>query len=275
LEIEMAGASACVLDESHTTAQRLFEKGAFTITRCDACGLIMSGAPAEESAFDAPNYYTMSSDVRADIYAEWAFRWRWILRRIGRLARPGDLLDVGAGNGLFVKIAAEEFGWRARGIVLSKTEVDFARRALDVELDQARIEDVADSFDLVTTFNVLEHVEDPVAFLAGMRDRLRPGGLIAVTTPSPASIQARMKGLARWGMIAPPHHVNIFSRQALGLALRKAGFQAVSYDALSTYIRALRRLDGDGTMLRDMAFNALRLSGLGGDHLMVARRVDG
>ena len=264
----------CLLDPSHRPARRLFERGPWTVTRCPTCGLIMTGSPGEESIFDDPDYYTMGANQRDEIYADWAFRWRWILGRLNRFGRPGRLLDVGAGNGLFVKIAQEEFGWQARGIVLSETEVAFAKRALDVSLDRVRLEDVGEVFDLVTTFNVLEHVVDPVAFLQLMSRRLSTNGLVALSTPSSAAIQARLQGLKAWRMIAPPHHVNIFSRRALELTLRKAGFEVLSYDAISTYIRALRRIEPNGTFLKNIVFNGLRRTGLGADHFVVARKIE-
>jgi hypothetical protein len=72
-------------------------------------------------------------------------------------------------------------------------------------------------------------------------------------------------------MISPPHHINIFSREALELTLGNAGFEIVSYDTLSTYISALRRIERRGTALRQVVFDALRLGNLGADHLVLAR----
>ena len=269
----MSGVRVCVIEPSHTSVRRLFDFRDFEITQCSDCGLIMSGSLVEEEAREDETYYTLAHKRAEKVYFEWGFRWRWVLNRIAAFTSPGDALDVGAGNGLFVKIAAEEFGWRARGLELSKQSIGFAREVLDVELEPLMLNEVPETFDLVTSFNLLEHLLDPMALIGEMRGRLNPGGLIAISTPSPACIHARLKGLRNWGMIVPPHHVNLFTRRSLELALVKAGFKPLRYDAISTYIRVLRRVERRGTLLRQLFFQGLRKTGLGADHLVIARRI--
>jgi SAM-dependent methyltransferase len=269
----MPTADACVLDHGHPAPQPMFQVRNWAVTRCGTCGVIMTGSGFEEGQYETDSYYTLRFERAEDVYFEWGFRWRWILSRVARFAEaPGDSLDVGAGNGLFVKIAGEEFGWRARGLELSQAEVDYAQRVLGVTIERRALDEVAETFDLVTSFNVVEHVVDPLALVGAMRDKLKPGGLLVVTTPNPGCIQARVKGLKRWGMISPPHHINIFSRDSLKLTLEKSGLEVLSYDTLSTYISALRRIEPKGTALRGVAFETLRRTGLGADHMIIARR---
>lgn len=268
----MTADRTCLLEAAHRPVRSLFSVGGWQITQCGECGLIMTGA-AFEDLYQTPDYYTLESRDVEHLYREWGFRWRWVLSRLRARGGAGELLDAGAGNGLFVKIASEEYGWKARGIELSEPAVEFAGSVLGVKLERAEIVSISEKFDAATCFNVLEHVPEPVEFLTGIAARVRSGGLVAISTPSPSSIQARMKGLQRWGMICPPHHLNIFTRQSLELAVRKAGFDPVEYHTISTYIRALRRLEGDRVTLKHAAFNFLRAFGLGADHLVIARRV--
>ncbi|RYG85778.1 MAG: class I SAM-dependent methyltransferase [Alphaproteobacteria bacterium] len=267
----MPQSELCVLDANHPPSRHLFDVKQWRITQCAACGLIMTGSAFEEQQYDSENYYTMRFEKAEEIYFEWGFRWRWILQKIGKFRTPSSLLDVGAGNGLFVKIASEEFGWRARGLELSKAEVAFAKDVLNVEIEACFLSEIAEKFDVLTSFNVLEHVIDPVALLGEMRERLNPGGLIVITTPNPGCIQAKLKGLKAWGMVSPPHHINIFTRPSLELALTQSGFEVLTYDTLSTYISVLRRLEPKGILLRKLAFETLRAAGLGADHLIIAR----
>ena len=247
----MSAIRSCVLDANHTPQRFLFNADRWEITQCGQCGLIMTGADSSDTQHDEPDYYTIRSRDVEHIYFEWAFRWRWVLSRLGAYRGQGrSLLDVGAGNGLFLKIAREESGWNARGIELSVPAVEFAKSVLSVEIDRLDLCDIPDEFDAVTSFNVLEHQVDPVGFLSELAKRVRPGGLLALSTPSPASVQARIKGLENWGMICPPHHINIFTRQSLELALRQAGLEVLRYDAMSSYIRFLRRWETKGALLR-------------------------
>ncbi|HLZ75556.1 class I SAM-dependent methyltransferase [Phenylobacterium sp.] len=269
----MPGSSACILDANHAPPRYLFNFRQYEVSHCGDCGLIMTGSGFEEGQYEEQDYYTMRHSSPAEIYQEWGFRWRWILRRIQSLRASGSSLDVGAGNGLFVKIAADEFGWKSRGVELSEKEVAFAKRMLDVDIEQKSLNEIPEQFDMVTAFSVLEHVVDPIGLIREMRDHVKDGGLLVLATPSPTCIQARVKGLEKWGMISPPHHINIFSRKALYGLLAKSGFEVVRYDTISTYIQFLRRFERDGTTLRWMVFQALRLLGLGADHLVIARKV--
>lgn len=268
----MASSSVCALDKTHVPVRSLFEVDRWRVTQCGECGLIMTGAAFEDTRHEEPDYYTIRTRDVEHVYFEWAFRWRWVLSRLRKHGGSGSLLDVGAGNGLFVKIAKEEYGWDARGIELSAPAVEFAKSVLGVEIERLALADVAGEFDAVTSFNVLEHAPDPAEFLADLHRCVPPDGLLAITTPSPGSIQARVKGLERWGMVCPPHHINIFTRKSLQLAIRQAGFEVLSYDSVSSYIRFLRRWEKRGTLLRGAAFSALRITQLGADHLVIARR---
>lgn len=267
----MLAAHKCLLEASHGPIRPLFVANGWQVTRCAECGLIMTGAEFVD-LYQAPDYYTLKSRDIDHLYEEWAFRWRWILSRLRACGGSGEILDTGAGNGLFLKIAAEEYGWRARGIELSAPAVEFARSVLGVDVEQIDLQAVDQQFHAATCFNVLEHVADPVSMLASIANRVRPGGLLALTTPSPASIHSRVKGLKRWGMVCPPHHLNIFTRNALELAFQKAGLEVVEYQTISTYIRFLRRLEGSGAVLRRITFEMLRVLGLGADHFVIARR---
>lgn len=267
----MAHEKSCILDSSHPTPRHLFDVNQWGIRQCQSCGMIMTGSVSSEAEYGHDDYYTMRFNKSDDIYSEWAFRWRWILKEIHKHKNPGTLLDLGAGNGLFVKIASEECGWRSRGLVLTDTEAAFARRALDVELETLPLSEIGETFDVLTSFNVLEHVVDPVALIGEMRGALVSGGLVAISTPNPGCIQARRKGLQKWGMISPPHHVNIFTRRSLELALRKSEFRILSYNTISTYIGGARGLEAYGVPARKMAFEVLRQTFLGADHFIIAQ----
>jgi 2-polyprenyl-3-methyl-5-hydroxy-6-metoxy-1,4-benzoquinol methylase len=269
----MPASHVCVLEPDHGPVRPLFNVRDFEITQCADCGLIMSGTTVQTEVGEDQVYYTLAHSQADAVYFEWAFRWRWILTQIAKFKAPGEALDVGAGNGLFVKVAAEEFHWRARGLETSPSSVAFAKEVLAVDLEPTMMADVPETFDLVTCFNLLEHVVDPLALLGEMLDRLNPGGIIALSTPSPTCIHARLKGLPRWGMIVPPHHINIFTRRSLEVALAKTGFELLRHDTISTYINVLRRIEKRGTLLRSGVFEALRATGLGGDHLVIARRI--
>jgi len=227
--------------------------------------------------YEAASYYTMAFKNKADIEGEWGFRWRYILGAIQRpnllktTAKP-KLLDVGAGNGYFTYLARGEFGMDADGLEISAAEADYARDTFGIELIRGDLSVITRTYDVVTSFNVLEHVQQPGRLLDDMIKVLDPGGLLVVTTPNPTCIHRRIKGLQKWGMVCPPHHINLFTRAALQEMLTRKGFEILEYATLSTYINSVRKIDTQGLMLRRAAFQALKSAHLGADHFVVCRQ---
>ncbi len=137
----------------------------------------------------------------------------------------GRLLDVGAGRGTLVEGLAL-LGWRAEGLDFDPQAVQAARaRGLSFHLGGLAGQKFPDgAFDAVTMSHSLEHVHDPVAWLAEARRILRSGGRLAIATPNTASLLHRRFGM-HWFSLDPPRHLHLFNRKALASALRKAGFE--------------------------------------------------
>jgi SAM-dependent methyltransferase len=134
-------------------------------------------------------------------------------------------LDVGFGAGTIL-VAAKRDGWEVHGLEKSRLAVVQARAA---GFTEAREGDFlqspydVDSFDVVTLAGVVEHLVDPQPFFHQARRLLRPGGVLFVSTPNSRSLSALALGL-RWSVVAPPEHLNLFSKSSLEMALRIAGF---------------------------------------------------
>lgn len=128
--------------------------------------------------------------------------------------RPGDrVLEVGCGVGAFVE-RLRKAGWDARGLELNSTAVAKAQAAgLPVSSDL--IETVAanepGAYDTVCSFEVLEHVAEPYAFIEQQVRALRPGGRLVIGVPNQDSYIRHEDNLLNM----PPHHVSRWSAQAL------------------------------------------------------------
>ena len=83
-----------------------------------------------------------------------------------------------------------------------------------------------ESFDVVTMWDILEHIPDPVPFLRRAASLLRPGGLIFVKVPNPDSLEARVFG-GRWPLLLP-EHLNYFNLRTLQMCGSKADLQWVT-----------------------------------------------
>lgn len=154
-------------------------------------------------------------------------------------AMPGGaLLDVGANFGHFLSVAREPY--RAVGVELSSAAVAWSRKHFDVQNYEASIyempAEIAGPYDVVTLFDVIEHIPDPHEALAALRRVLRAGGVLAISTPDTGSAVARLMG-PRWHYLDPVQHIVLFDRTNLSSVLDRAGFDVVEVRSLGHHYR--------------------------------------
>jgi SAM-dependent methyltransferase len=145
------------------------------------------------------------------------------------------LLDVGAYIGVFVE-TAEAAGWNALGVVPSQWAAGVAQgeglAVIEGTLDAAELE--GERFDVVTLWDVIEHVADPRLELAKCFDLLAPGGFVAVHTMDIDSLAARVMG-RRWPWLMDMH-IHYFSKRTLREMLEGVGFEVVWVGAQGRYL---------------------------------------
>ncbi len=145
------------------------------------------------------------------------------------------LLDVGCGDGRLI-YHLRNLGWTVAGNDYSPTYVAKAsRHGLDVHLGDLEATClVKGMWGVAHLGDVIEHVVDPIALLASIREYLQPGGLIVVRTPNAASGYSRLSALAAratgtaWLASEAPFHLNDFTPHSLALALERAGYDVRS-----------------------------------------------
>lgn len=186
--------------------------GVHVLRECPRCSLQLWDPP------DAPGaeWYDTSDHYLAMSVVDWlGWYHSWALARL-----PGvgaTLLDIGCADGRFVYAAAHR-GIDARGIDHSGRLIDEGnRRYGGGRLSRTSIEELvgaAQLFDIVTLFEVIEHVPDPAELLRRARGLLHPGGMLLVSTPNRGGYPPAPAHLDR-----PPHHLTRWTERALRLAL--------------------------------------------------------
>lgn len=149
-------------------------------------------------------------------------------------ARRGKLLEIGFGNGSFIKLAHDR-GWEVAGAELSAPLAEHARRQLGLpNIELGKIEEIGypdNFFDVVAGFNFLEHVPDPRATLREIRRILRPNGIVALMCPNIAGIYHLLvlEILAENDPLKiswiPPDHVSYFNKANLRILMEDVGFK--------------------------------------------------
>jgi 2-polyprenyl-3-methyl-5-hydroxy-6-metoxy-1,4-benzoquinol methylase len=140
----------------------------------------------------------------------------------------GRLLDVGCGNGGFLRTMAA-LGWDVHGVEPDPTAARVATEALGPVVHHGGIETApyADrSFDVITMKHVIEHVYEPMTTLTHCVRLIRPGGKLVLLTPNARSLGGWMFG-ADWLGWDVPRHVFVFSPAAITTVLNAAGFERV------------------------------------------------
>lgn len=113
------------------------------------------------------------------------------------LMPPARVLEVGAGSGAFTKRLVDA-GFQVEAADLDPTGWPLEGVPLHVvDLNEPRWPLPEGAFDAVVAVEVIEHVENPSAFLRNARRRLKPGGLLFLTTPNVASLASRRALLLR------------------------------------------------------------------------------
>jgi SAM-dependent methyltransferase len=136
------------------------------------------------------------------------------------------LLDVGCGNGLFVKLAREK-GFDAWGLESSPEAVGIAQKDGIDTLRCGSIDDLIREkkrFNLITLFHCLEHLRDPLQYLRKISLLLNPPGDLVIQVPNRASLQAKILG-SDWNGLDCPRHVCNFNSRSLEFLFDQAGLQ--------------------------------------------------
>ena len=222
----------------------VLRRDSLSLHRCLNCGTVFLGEYSDVFVPELYAYYDRyenlgKEDVFDPITSE---RCEDLLRWFSRFGIGREVLDVGCGLGQFVEVANRS-GWIAEGLELSREAVDFAcRQGLPVqELDFLSAAIKPNSYDLVTLFEVIEHVPNPAEFLYRAGKVVRPGGLVCLTTPNFASAGRYLLG-EDWKVV-DSGHLTYFTPPTLRALVEKTGlFEVLHLETRNLSIAALQTL---------------------------------
>ncbi|HOT92982.1 MAG TPA: class I SAM-dependent methyltransferase [Anaerolineae bacterium] len=209
------------------------------IVRCKRCGFVYAD-PRPQSSDVLDIYEAVQDPLYVEEREGRVLTFEHHLRPMERFTGPADgrrLLDVGAHTGVFVDIAARH-GWDAWGVEPSIWAVEQAR-AQGLQMHLGTLENATfppAHFSVVTMWDVIEHVPDPLATLQAAWRVLEPGGTLVVHTMDIDSLFSRLMG-KRWPWYMEMH-LFYFSRRTLAAMLGKAGFRVMWMGAQGRYLQA-------------------------------------
>lgn len=215
-------------------------KNEYILYRCTRCALVcVHPTPALARLYSA-EYFSGAKDGfgYTDYDADkepMVPTFQSYIQKIRKFVREGGrLLDVGAATGFFLSLA-ERAGFTVEGVEISSYAANRAReKGIGMTLGTLTDVPLAKKFEVITMFDVIEHVPDPQADIVRAHTLLAENGILVINTPDIGSWYARLLGI-RWHLVVPPEHLFYFNRENISTLLRTRGFEVLSIETIGKH----------------------------------------
>lgn len=232
---------SCILCQS-SESKTVFNENGTPILECKNCGHVYSSYEQEEhyeGYWDgAEQTYDLKwwDDAHRAVYSDFISTY---LKQ-----EKGNLLDVGCGLGFFVKaVLTKKPGWSAVGYEISKQAVKFANEQNGMKTVYAGLVQDSklpnESFDIITLWDVIEHIPKPHSLLTYLHGLLKPGGILFLQTPNfpiqlaKANLKVKLKGMQEGvHYLEAKDHVNNYKMHTLAELGKQCGFIEPKYKVL-------------------------------------------
>ena len=242
-------------------------KETFPIYDCKSCGFrFTNNFPSDDSIgryYDSPDYISHSDSKTGLINRLYHFFRKQMLKKkidlVSKYVVPRQkdnirLLDIGSGTGYFLN-AAKERGYAVTGIEKDSNARDYAitNFGLDVKDEQSlwAIED--ESFDVITLWHVLEHLDNLNEVVAKIKSILKPNGVMILALPNHNSHDAK-KYKGYWAAYDVPRHLWHFTPDSVEKLLSKHQFNIIKQKTMpldAFYISMLsEKYRGSGSLMQ-------------------------
>lgn len=212
------------------------------LSKCRSCDFIFSRwIPTEE---ELTTYYEEEYERNDYLSPVTRTRYNELLDQMEPFRKTGKLLDVGTGIGFFAEEAIKR-GWEVHGVELTDEAIEICEskgvKMIKGILDAKNY--APESFDIITSFEVIEHINNPADELENYQKLLRKGGLVYVTTPNFNSLlRYRLKDM--YNVILYPEHLSYYTPKTLKQLFRRFGFKTKKFETTGISLTRLRTSKG-------------------------------
>lgn len=139
--------------------------------------------------------------------------------------KPDSVLDVGSRTGDFLMHFDSDI--KRVGVELSEYFCEISKKR-GLETHQSFLEDINfdETFDIVSSYAIMEHLVDPLKFMETLNSLVKPGGILVILIPSHQTLKAKFLK-QKWHMYSPPEHLNFYSKTFLDHYLADSNFSLV------------------------------------------------
>ncbi|MFH1575551.1 MAG: class I SAM-dependent methyltransferase [Candidatus Nealsonbacteria bacterium] len=229
------------------TGERGPDIGEFGIRKCSDCGIVFTFPVLNwtEAEKFYPKIYLWKKEYQTknvlirlfrmieEKYAQYILNYdtKRLLKFIGK-NKKGDILDVGCGNGLRLELFKKVGFNRCCGIEPLKESAHYAKEVKNLSVIHQPLDKCSfaeNSFDVVTLYNVFEHLNDPANHLKIVKNMLKPNGWLAIQIPNFDSWQAKLFK-KNWAGLDPPRHCFQYTPKTINNLLSQNGFLVKTID---------------------------------------------
>lgn len=238
----------CAPDRLHGREQK------YTLVRCPQCSLVWLTDPPQPE--EMSGHYTAAYDkIISEAGENSPGRWRDRNAALAPHKQSGSLLDLGCSSGAFLQSLGGKH-WDLFGIEMSPKSANQARTRTGAQIFTGDILDAnfaPNSFDVITCFDVFEHLYEPKKIMVKIAEWLKPGGIFYVLVPNIDSAEGRVFG-TYWHGLELPRHLFHYSPKSLRHLAESVGLSTVSLET--------RRNAAVGTSLRYVCDDLFRTAGI-------------
>lgn len=213
---------------------KIFDKSGGTYVKCNNCSMVFTNPVFKESALKI--YYKNLNTGQATITKREKDFYREIytkgLQAIEKVKKTGRILDIGCSSGFFLDIAKEK-GWQTYGIEPCKKEMQMCKdhnilNSLDTKI----------KFDVITMWDVFEHIPNSNKQLKLLGHILAKGGIIFMQIPNSDSLAARIIQ-DKCNMFDGIEHANLYNPKTIKKIAENNGFQIIHLTTVISEIAVL------------------------------------
>ncbi len=235
----------CYLCKSETNL--FIHKNGYAIYKCVSCGLARTDLKQKYSDFVEKHYNKgyFTGDPTRSAYINYKDDKQFILKnmhqfmsRVKAHKPKGKLLDVGCALGFFVELA-KDTGYDAYGFDPSSYAVDEAKKLVGASrIKRGTISSVKypkKSFDVITMFDVFEHLSDPGSDMQKLSTLLKDDGVMVIATGDTNSLLAKTLK-RRWTFYIPPQHLFFFNKSLMTELLAKYKLKPIEWFRIGKWL---------------------------------------
>lgn len=207
------------------SSDKLQKKGEYldgNMLQCNECKFVFAkNIPTEEELIKHYEGYGRN-DYLSPITIK---RYHEILDSFEPFRKTGNLIDVGCGIGYFAEAAIER-GWNVYGTEYTDEAIEICKKK-GIKMEQGKLDQSLypeAHFDVITSFEVLEHINNPQEEMANFYKLLRRGGALYLTTPNFNSLSRQLSG-PEWIVVSYPEHLCYYTLQSIDKLLAGIGFK--------------------------------------------------